>query len=526
MSQSYTPQVVDTKQQPVANNNVFNYEQIISRQTNTVIMEAVSRFLFSGDVKFNLVSTLHLLRTIIIILFVKNVLEDSFFDKFKIKDMSFVKYLIQRQLYSEKIYEIISIQNKWKYNDTIISANTLAPFFETHGVIINIPGTYYYRYMGRIIKVIATIRKITIAIPDITKLSTYVEIDIIKHNEEICLGGKTTMYRVTLAMNDAIKLEPSQATYAYNTNNYDALKNMIQKHFLLDTVFKQYNQPFSINFNGPPGTGKTTFGSFIAMSGIFNRIILFNLVAASKIEFKQLFVNLERVIIQSNAKDKKPDEENESILLIIDEVDKWLESYIENKINIIREESRKKTSTSDKTAVVASTVEFVKLTVNEEDDKRVQLKNEFLDQLYNIVDGNSLSDTKKYVIIFNTNDFDKIFRNTDKRYNALRDRFSRFEFKNNDKDSIIKYLQNIRTKVTEELDKHKTNGMRTLSNENFEILQKLFLQFDEGKYNQIPDNIDISFRGLSQIIRTCGFNLECVISELQKYNNDTIYDIL
>jgi len=352
--------------------------------------------------------------------------------------------------------------------------------------------------------------KITIAIPNIDAMVRHIDVEIIHKNTEIIIGDKTTIFRVIVTSVGVMKLEPMQSVYAFCTDNYKRLESSIKYAFAIDAAMRFSSIPLCINFDGEPGTGKTTFASYIAASGIFNRIIVYNLVQAVKDDFMQTITMLERHISSSVPKDLPKDPE--TILLIIDEIDKWLESYINCKIHICREEARvkKNTQTNDNQKSITSET-YVPLTEMQEKEKKIQLKYDFLDQLYKLVDGLVLSDIRRYVVIFNTNNFDNLFNGIDERYKSLYDRFQIYKFRKNNKNEVISYLQGIYNKlkcyISEQSDSSRTHNILKL------------VQYDPAIFSLIPDDICISYRSLLKILRTNCFELEKTIKALSDASN-------
>ncbi|AYV85499.1 MAG: hypothetical protein Satyrvirus20_6 [Satyrvirus sp.] len=164
---------------------------------------------------------------------------------------------------------------------------------------------------------------------------------------------------------------------------------------------------------------------------------------------------------------------------------------------------------------------YDKLTDKEEEEKVTQIRNEFLDQLLKLVDGIILPDTRKYVIIFNTNHFDRLFEKTDMRFNALRDRFQRYEFKKIGKDEVIVYLKNISLKLLDYSIEPNTNN-----NSKKEIFQNIISKLNlknENIFDNIPDDISISYRTLLKVLRKNCFNMLRTVEELQNTQNFDIF---
>jgi hypothetical protein len=349
-------------------------------------------------------------------------------------------------------------------------------------------------------------------------MSKYMDETLDKH-QEILLGNRTAMSRATLNnSSDIMQFNPMPLIYAFETDNYTKLYDSLVSTFMVDSMLKIRQTPLSISFDGEPGTGKTTFGSYIAEKGIFDRIILYNMLQGVNLDFKAMLVSLERIIIQQAPKDRKPDGEQEIILLIFDEVDKWLDSYINNKIDSFRSESRTKKEMKPGSGTEAVVLEsFVKLTVEEEDDKKKQLRLDFLDKLYNLIDGQTLKNDRKYVIIFNTNHFDKMFEGAGPKYDATMDRFQRYTFRKINKVGIVKYvdgikkkLANISTDSTIAVDKKKIY---------LEHIDRI-TNFDETIYDSIPDDFEISYRNLSKILIDNCFDIPKSLKFLSNNNKD------
>jgi DNA polymerase III delta prime subunit len=492
-----------------------DYGQIIKLHTNGAIIEAFISTLFSKNTKFGGKTIVVLLRNMAILLFIKMILEDSktYLDKFKFTDLSIFKYMYQRLIYSEVKYNFMLVSEKWIYNDKYISISMLTPFLEQKSIFITQPSTYYYQEKSYHVKVIITPNKITFAIPNIASMITYMESIIIHKNLEIIFNGKTTMSKTIFLPSGTIKLEPVQQSYAFPTKNYIELETSIKTNFMVDFLMKFQSVPYCVNFDGEPGTGKTTFGNHIASSGIFDRIIICNMVQQTTNSFNEIVLSLERQIINTSSKDKKSDNDD-CILIIFDEIDKWLENYISNQIQKLRDEARgKKQHKDEKSGSIATIESFEKLTEKEEDDKKTYLKNEFFNQLYGLVDGHTLSDSRKYVIIFNTNNFEGLFLDANKIFTALRDRFQRYKFNKIGKSEIILYLKYINKAILN----HLSSDAVTKNKKNIDISTiSISNNYKESVFDEIPDDIKISYRTLQKVLRNSCYKIEGTVKYLAK----------
>jgi len=489
-----------------------DYGHLIGLHTNGAIVEAFISLLFSKNTKFDLKTIMLMIRNMVILVVVKMVLEDSktYLDKFKFTNLNFFKYGYQYMKFSEVKYDLVQVCNKWMYKNNYIAINTLTNFLEQKSIFISQPSVYYYNEGRYLIKTIISTHKITFAIPNVSSIIRYMD-DLLHKNQEIVFGGKTIISKIIITQSNVIRIEPVHSAYAFPTENYLKLEESIKNYFLVDTILNTSSSPYCVNFDGPPGTGKTTFGNYIALSGIFDRIFICNLVQASNINFQELVTNLDRQI--SNTSNKKIDCEFNYILIIFDEIDKWLESYISNQIHKLRDEARTKKQISGEKNI--ETESHDKLSQSEENDKKMQIRMEFLDQLYKLLEGQILPDTRKYVLIFNTNNFNEIFLNVDKRFDALLDRFDKFKFDLIGKEDIIIHIENLSKK----LENHEFDNM----DKNKKLLCKETInrlcQYDKNIFDQIPESIRISYRTLHKILKRNSYKIDKMIKELYHYDN-------
>lgn len=496
-----------------SNKNIIvgpDYGQMIQSQTNGAIVEAFISTLFSKDTKFNASTVMTLVRNMAILMAIKTTLEDSksYLNNFKFTNLNFFRYLYQYIRYSEIKYQLILVSGKWLYCGNKISIDTLTSLLENKGIPLSQPGTYYFNYRSYLIKVNITLNSIIFTGPNISASDNYIINEIIHKNKEILIGNKTIMCKMVYSSCNILNIEPMQLSYAFSTKNYEKLEESINSYFLMDSLFRSSNTPFCISFDGEPGTGKTTFGSYIASSGIFDRIITCNLVQATNISFYEIITNLERRLSSSSSKEKRQDNDTESILLILDEIDKWFESYVSFRIHKLRDESREKKQVKDEQNRNLTVESYEKLSTSEEQEKSIQIKSEFLDQLYKLVDGHILMDTKKYVIIFNTNNFDKLFSDSNQRYGALLDRFQRYTFRRICKDEVIAYFKCIKNELRKRLSQEQNNPKIA------QLQEKFSAPYSEEIFDLIPNDISITYRTLQKILRMASFKIDDAIKML------------
>ena len=497
----------------------WDLSQIAAQGTNIAI---ITHFLdmFKKVKKLNARTISGILGMLTFALALKVLLEDTstYIDKFKFSNLDYLKYWYQYFRCSEKTYEIVNVSNRWVYCGRNISMTSLTPFLELKSIYIQQPNTYYYSHGSFIVKVVITSNKITFHVPNVLAMTRYMNDNMDKY-QEILLGNKTSMHKVTLTVgNNIVQFAPMKSIYAFETDDYLKLHKSLTSTFVNDSIVNMRQAPLILSFDGKPGTGKTTFGSYIADKGLFDRIFLYNLVQACGIDFKNVIIDLERMINSNLSSNKKLDgdveeSEPEKVLLIFDEVDKYLDSFICYKIDAFRNDARmKKETKANSESVVES---FIKLTIEEEAEKRQQLRNEFLDILYNLCDGHLLKTDKQYVIIFNTNDFDSLFANAPEKYDALKDRFQPYKFVSYVKPQIIKFIDDIRNKLI-------TGSTKKIANKKKEIYEtyiKEIENFDVNLYDDIPDNIEITSRSLSKVLIDNCFDFPKIIKCLTAYAN-------
>jgi len=499
-----------------------DYNQLMKQQTNSAIIEGFVNMLFDKNTKCTRESFMIMIRNIFILLFVKMILEDSkgYLDKFKFTDLNILKYFWQKVKYSEIRYEINLVGGKWKYNNIPISMTTLTTFLEQHKISISRFGTHYYREKNFLIKVIISASQITFVVPNLLSTTRYLEFDVINKNKEIIFGDKTTMFKIvtTNTTGGVLKADPMKISYAFPTPNYEHLERSIRNYFMVNAALKFPTIPYCINFDGEPGTGKTTFASYIASTGIFDRIFICNFVQLSNEPFETIIKHIERIINGGASREKKVDVEEENILIIFDEVDKWLHSHINNQIFKMREEARSSKNTVDKQGNTKMIVSHEKLTRDEEMEKAMDIKGKFLDHLYNLAEGQVLSDYRNYVLIFNTNEFEKIFSDVDTKYLALRDRFQRYHFTKIGKKEIENYLRCIGKRLREYNVQESEKFNKLLGDVDLEQ----FFNINESIYGEIPEDIEITYRCLHKILRHQGCDIIKTVKSLVEYNKNRV----
>uniref|UniRef100_A0A6C0C8L8 ATPase AAA-type core domain-containing protein n=1 Tax=viral metagenome TaxID=1070528 RepID=A0A6C0C8L8_9ZZZZ len=482
-----------------------DYGQMAKQQTNTAIISCVIQWLFAKDTVFSVPELAKMSGFVIVLITVKTIVENSaeYLNKLQIIDSTYTRYLYQRIRYRYSGIEIYQNKDKWYFDSkdkTIpISMDLLSVSMRRKGIMTNMPGSYYYSCFLYTINVNVNQYMISFRYPDLDQLNKYVMEEIIYPCREIVMSGKTHIYKLT-CQTSVLKIEPMEPSNAFATANYRDLEETIKNYFLMDSLLRSNNIPLGIIFSGLPGTGKTSFGSYISSSGIFDKVILCNMVPVTTNNFKDFLVNMERQIAQAS---KNETLEAKKVLIILDEIDKWVESRINTKIDSMREDARSKTEAKE-----GANVGFAKLTEKEEEERKIQLRNDFFEQLYSLINGHILSDTRKYVVILNMNGYDRLFQNLDPKFDALLDRFQKYEFNLIGKKEIVEYLENF----IKEAKKNLNNQLLFPLIENNSLFQSL--DTSSYMYDQIPNDIQISYRSLYKILISKNRNIADIIARL------------
>jgi hypothetical protein len=191
-----------------------------------------------------------------------------------------------------------------------------------------------------------------------------------------------------------------------------------------------------------------------------------------------------------------------------------LDSYLNNKIDSLQEEARNKQEKSENNKTVSVSRE--KLTPEEEQIKRANLRDRFFDDLMLLMDGLMMQDIRKYVIIFNTNHFDKMFEECNPKYAALKDRFQKYHFSKSTKADIIYYFENIKEKLQFYLNTNPEDEDK----QKYRTTCTSLIQYDKSIYDQIPADIQISYRSLLKVLKDKAFNIPDVIDNLQVIHSE------
>lgn len=500
-------------------NNVYvgpDYTAMIKSQGNTVILERFVSYLF-GSEKFRCGSFVKILRNIAILMVIKTLLEESktVLDKFRFTDLSLVRYCWQYFRFSEKTYNIVKIDDKWKYMNHIMSFQMLSSFMEQRQIYIGQSGVYYYKFIGNLIKVSVSDKCIAVSAPNITAVTSHVMNELIANNRELHKTGRTSMYNVHLHQTFNVKFEVILPTLAIETDNYIKLEKAMKRRLFIEQYITHTSAPSCTSFNGPPGTSKTTYASYIAPKNIVDRILICNMVQFNTTSsFKEILIMIEKQI-EASSKDQEIRDKKEIILLIVDEIDKWLDTYINNQIMKLRDEASRQVEKKDKDGNQTK-VEKVKLSKEEEEEKCIKLREEFLSQLYNLCEGLLLKPCRKYFIIFNTNNYECLFEKTSTHYEATQSRIDKYHFEKMNRDVAIRFVTAFITKIREFT--LPTTGENSNDQSIFDEIQREIGNADFSLLKNIHSDIRISYRDLKYIMDKNEYIVANIVEALNEYH--------
>lgn len=473
-----------------------DYSMMLSGQTNAVIVKMVISMLLPSKMECKLSNLPRIALVLLGVIGFKMALEESkdWFGKLKFSDIKALVFVYQRYKYNHTTYTFLLTNNKYSFGDVLLSKERLSRMLSLRGVSLSQSGTYYLTYRTYYIKVVVDNGGVSFVFPDIECVNDYMNKNIIEEHKEIISESGTVMYRA-VNMNQAgmLKLEATRPYLAFETDIYRELELAIKRHFLIADLYGSNVLPLGLRFNGEPGTGKTTFTSYIYHRGLAKIIIKYDMIQSSKRSFNDNITNIINLIEKEQVGPK------DIIMVVFDEMDKWLESYIEYRIQSLRDKSKCKKG--------AGETNYEAYTAEEEDDIRLRIKEECWDTLFRMFNGELFKDNRRYVFIFNTNHFDNLWIGATDRYDALKKRFGAFDFKACGKAEVVDFLRKMNNKLLEAVKSMDTQ--RAI----YEKLVNELVATDEH-FNKIKSDVSIDYRSLMHLMVECGHDLKRVASRL------------
>lgn len=444
----------------------------MGNQTNSAIITWFLKTIFSRDQSFRPSDIAKLVMKLLLVIFIKNIIEDtkSMLDKFSIFNIVRIRWMMQVVRNKILTTTIMRRDNKLYFEDKPLN-KTLDNELMKHNIKMDSIGSYYYPRGSCVVKVTMNVGTITFSYPDNPFASGSIS-TLIKDSTMQLLNGKTSIYRLTTS-----KLEQLPFFKTFSCDNYvEALGFMSQEKTSKD-VFGGSGCPV-LHLQGEPGTGKTSVGYYLAENRLFDIVILVNLVAFSHQKFSVTLSGIEskiKTVNGENVKDAKVETKN--ILVILDELDKMIERYVSNKLNEEMKKSMEKSSKESK----ESREETSYRQMNEQEQRHfiLNIRQEILDELYLLFEGNKWANHNYYFII-NTNNRESIFEGMGRNYNALKTRMPTITFEKCRKKEVIDYIKNY------------TDALNSAA-----VVKS---SFDYSCLNEIDNEIMISYRRLRFLV--------------------------
>lgn len=303
---------------------------------------------------------------------------------------------------------------------------------------------------------------------------------------------------------EGTSMEGRNFPVAMKLPHYSTLQNMLTSYnntyLVLSQGSNNFIPPKALNFNGPPGTGKSTFCSYASELGIFDMVIWVPMnQAESKLSsygptgnsIKSFSKILDSLLdeIKKKKSDKKTNA-NLYILIMFDEIDKYLKKYVEIQIEIKRIQAatltvRTQTDPNKNQKSVEETHVF-----NEDDANREMQtqKNNFLDRMLILLD-QGLGTEDNFVFIFGTNEFEYLFQNVDSRHATVRSRIEKFEFTKIGKENIILFIDSFYERIRE-----------NATSEQYQNAVKTYFGIRDDCIAEMNCDVILSYRALNNII--------------------------
>jgi len=359
-----------------------------------------------------------------------------------------------------------------------------------------------------------------------------INLHLIDENKKDTIGK--VVERIELSTSgDQDKVVTSERAFRYvhETELYLTFKHLISNHLKCSKALDKPNA-LALNLNGPPGTGKTTFIDYIGKQNLVSYVVRINTMKFTKIPFKTIIDKINKMNYSNR----------DSILIVFDEIDKYLASYVtelvRKKEKALLEEystmnNNSHTEHSNDNAkmkehypspldFLARSSEPVKrsLSDKEKENLRIRAKEKFCQELQLLLDGEKI-EFKRVIVLFNTNNFETIFEDTGRHYEAVSHRFAKIKFQRLNREEVIRFI-----KMT--FDRLVSCEVE-ITNENSDI--KKSWQQDYSLLAKIPADISISTRLLGQLMVISSYNLEKLVKNLNdnKFissieNNITFHD--
>ena len=264
----------------------------------------------------------------------------------------------------------------------------------------------------------------------------------------------------------------------FPSDNYVKLTNIIRDHVDVEFVTRHF-RTLCILINGVPGLGKSLFAEYIASKNIVSHVhrVDLNKLENMNLDPDSLFNNMLDDIFKSIPL-------VETSVIMIDEIDKWLQEYIERSYFRLKM-ARLKDNKSPK------------LRIQSRQEHIHKVKREFLLSLTSIIERNIFSSC---IIIFCSNNFSTIFEGLDMtHYISLKSRFMSVEFQPCGRDEIIRFYQYY--------------NERFIRNDK---TQRFYQENLDNILSGLSSGVCITYRKLTEISTLLSYDYEKIVLELNE----------
>lgn len=476
--------------------------QIFAQQTESVIAAAAGTML-SGNVTLRRLPMVGLQLGLLLVF--SNILKHGgeVIKYFSFFSSNSIYYIFQTNRYSERKTTIYNNGSKYIYNEVQIAETRLRHFLNSYNVSLDSPATYYFSFDRFIIKISVCEKskdgKETIGIIVHTiNNPAYHEAFMKKINDlqEGGVNGKTVQKVLPLGTTTNLTFENIKIGACYENPAYTRINESLIKIEKIGKLITPIKVPICLSFNGPPGTGKTSYLISSVLNEVYEHGFLINMIDFVRLDFTEFLIKLKKILTDvytSSIESKK-------ILLMFDEVDKWLKMRNDAKVKANRDESRK--IESNKVDGKEETKSARVLTKEEEEEDKQFQRNLFLKQLQQFLNGSLLNGFENLTIILNTNNSNELFGNVSYEHESLINRINRFSFGPFNKQGVIHYLKFLAEKL-------KESGLP-------------FEEITEEDYDTIPEDIQISCRTLSNYFAAHSMNVLNLIHYLSNEVSDHV----
>lgn len=252
----------------------------------------------------------------------------------------------------------------------------------------------------------------------------------------------------------------------YENRNLIKIKEILLEHKKITTKLNMFH-PIILLVNGKPGLGKTRIADYMINQNLCDNMYVYDMTKFKKWEVNSI----------CNAIKTETSKVNGYNVIMIDEIDKYIDFYISDSYEKEREK-KIKDITSIPDIRLNITLEDI---MKSKDEYEKMIKSYILFELLNLID--SRSNGTRRIFIFCANNFLSIFEKIDMRhFDSLYDRFINIEFNTINKEELI------------EIFKYYNKKLNQIDDINLAI-------------EQIDDNFQITMRSLHHLFTKNGYNI-------------------